>query len=255
MVKVVALWRNNFLFLSENMRFHRLFLAFSMLAFVACSNDGNSKIPDIPDDPDGAEVSYLSRDGSPVFIDDTGNGLSLNGNGCLHGENIYFTSSKRCDGLSYVTSIPLSDWRGNLSAVVGQGEGLVMGSRMFDGATFTRLFVDAVDNVTGEVVLKSQSPFYGDITSFYLHPKDRLILYKDAGNATVVLTKPTTYNVELASGRWASIRPHTTHVQVDYSENLTGKMRVDTLIFSNGRFADKRLPIVQFEYSLNDSID
>ena len=225
-----------------------------MLAFAACSNDGNSNIPDIPDDPAGTKTTILSRGGSPVFLDDTGNGLCLDDNGRLHGENLYFTSSKRCDGLSYVTSIPLSDW-GVLSAVAVQGEGLVMGSRTFDGATFTRLFVDGVDDVTGEVALKSLSPFYGDVTSFYLHPKDRLILYKEAGDTTVVLTKPATYNVELASGSWASIKPHITHVQLNYSENMTGKMRVDTLIFTNGMFAEKRLPVVQLQMSKNDSID
>ena len=190
----------------------------------------------------------MSRGGSPVFLDDTGNGLCLDDNGCLCGENIYFTSAKKCIGLSYVTSIPLSDWR-NYSAVLAQGEGLVMGSRMFDGATFTRVFVDRVDSITGDVVLKHQAPFYGDATSFYLHPKDRLILYKDAGDTTVVLTKPTTYNVELASGSWASIKPHITHVQLSYSENVTGEARVDTLIFSNGRFATKRLPVVQSNVS------
>ena len=236
------------------MRFNRLFIAFSMLMFVACSNDGNSNIPDIPDDPAGTKTTILSLGGSPVSLDDTGNLLSIDDSGRLQGVNLYFTSSKRCDGLSYVTSIPLSDWS-ILSAVAGQGEGLVMGSRTFDGATFTRLFVDEVDNVTGNVKLKSQSPFYGDVTSFYLHPKDRVILYKDAGDTTVVLTKPTTYNVELASGSWASIKPNTTYVQLSYSENMTGEIRVDTLIFSNGIFADKRIPIVQLERSLNDSID
>ena len=32
--------------------------------FVACSNDGDSTIPEIPDDPDGSKVSMLSRGGT-----------------------------------------------------------------------------------------------------------------------------------------------------------------------------------------------
>lgn len=223
------------------------------MLFVACSKDGNSGVPDIPDDPDGSKVTMLSLGGADVFLDDTGNGVRLDDDGRLQGDNVFFTSSVRCNGLSYVTSVPMSDWSVG-SGVLGKGDGLVMGSRMFDGATFTRLFVESVDSVSGDVTLKSQSPFYGNTDAFYLNHKG-LLLFKNAGDTTVVLIKPTTYNVELASGKWASVKPHITYVSLSFSENRTGRMRADTLIFSNGVLPEKRLPILQLEYSLSDSIE
>ena len=218
---------------------------------AACNKDGDSSIPDIPDDPEGSEVTTLSRGGSVVFLDDTGNGIGLDNIGRLQGENVFFTSSKSCDGLSYVTTIPMSDWNVN-SGVLKRGNGLVMGSKMFDGATFTRLFVEDADSVTGEVTLKSQSPFYGNADAFYLNHK-ALLLDKNAGDTMVVIIKPTTYNVELASGEWASVKPHITYVSLNFQENRTGRMRADTLIFSNGILPEKRLPILQLDFSLSDS--
>ena len=228
------------------MRLIKYIFIYSFLLLVACSNDGDaaSNIPEIPSDPIGTRTSFLSRGGSVVFLDDTGNGIRLVANGTLYGNNVFFTSSRKCDGLSYVTSIPLSDWKAGSSAVLKKGDGLVVGSRMYDGATFTRLYVDAVNDTTGSVKLKSQSPFYGDVNSFYLSHR-QLLLYKEAGDTLVAIIKPVTYNVRLASGEWASIKPHITYVQLDYSANMTGKERFDTLIFSNAMLPDKRLPIVQ----------
>ena len=231
--------------------FRNILICSSLLLAACSSSDGISNIPDIPDDPNGTRTSILSRGGSAVFIDVTGNGISLAQNGVLQGDNLFFTSSRKCDGLSYITSIPLSDWKGGNSAVLKKGEGLVVASRMSDGATFTRLYVDEVNDTTGSVKLKSQSPFYGDVNSFYLNHEE-LKLYKDAGDTTVVIIKPTTYNVELASGEWASIKPHITYVQLEYSMNMTGKERFDTLIFSNAKLLDMRLPIVQSSYLNSD---
>lgn len=227
-------------------------IIFSML-LAACKRDGDSNIPEIPDDPNGTRTTILSHGGTAVFLDDTGNGLRLAANGTLQGNNLFFTSSKKCDGLVYVASIPLSDWRAGNSAVLKKGEGLVVGSRMFDGATFTRLFVDDVDETTGDVTLKSQSPFYGNVNDFYLNHK-QLILKNEEGDTTVAIIKPTTYNVELASGEWASINPYVAHVKLSYKENMTGSVRFDTLIFSNGILPEKRLPITQLHYSLSDAI-
>lgn len=242
------------------MRYFSCFL-FSAMMFVACSNDGDSTIPEIPDDPDGSKVSMLSRGGTTLFLDDTGNGIALDGDGCLQGENVFFSTPQKCDGLSYVTTVPaFTEWK-ERSRVLAKGEGLVMGSKMPDGVTFTRIFVDAVDTLTGYVKIKSQSPFYGSTDKFYLnHPstfspyREGLLLYKDAGDTTVVLIKPTSYNVELASGEWASLRTHLAYVALNFSANRTGAVRRDTLIFSNGIFPDKILPILQLNISYGDSI-
>lgn len=222
----------------------RFFYLFLLVFVVACRKDGNAVLPDIPDDPNGTKVVVLSRGGSDVFIDDTGNAMRLDGNGCLQGDNLFFTSSKKCDALFYVKTIPMGDLKVGSSAVLKKGDGFVVGSRMFDGATFTRLFVDDIDDVTGDVVLKYQSPFYGSADEFKLN-HEGLLLKKEGGDTTVVIVRHTTYNVELASGEWVSLKPHVTHVLLDYSKNMTGRIRFDTLIFSNGVFPDKRLPIIQ----------
>lgn len=228
---------------------HTIFIyIYFLLLFIACTSDGDSNIPDIPDNPIGTKSTILSRGGSAVFIDDTGNALMLDDSGRLSGNNISFTSSKSCYGISYVTSIPL-EWN-STSDVLSKGDGLVMGSRMFDGVTFTRFFVEAVDTVTGDVKLRSQSPFYGEVNNFYINP-NRLVLPKSAGEVAVVIQQPTTYNVELLSGKWAILKPNTAYVLLKFVENNTGKMRTDTLVFSNGMLSDKRVPIVQ----MNDSID
>ena len=236
-------------------------LVYSLMLLAACKNDGNSNIPEIPDDPDGTRTTILSRGGSAVFLDDTDNGIKLAANGALQGNNMFFTSSSKCDGLFYVTKIPLSDWKAGSSAVLKKGDGLVVASRMFDGVTFTRLYVDKVDEVSGDVKIKSQAPFYGSTDKFYLnHPstfspyREGLLLYKDAGDTTVVIKNPTTYNVELASGEWVSIKPYpyVAHVVLEFTENLTGEARYDTLIFSNAKLLDMRLPIVQSSYLNSD---
>ena len=235
------------------MRYFSCFL-FSAMMFVACSNDGNSTIPEIPDDPDGSKVTVLSRGCSRVFLDDTDNGIALDGDGRLQGDNVYFSSPQKCDGLSYVTAIPaFSEWK-ERSSVLVKGEGLVMGSKMSDGVTFTRLFVEAVDTLTGDVKIKSQAPFYGSTDNFYLNHR-QLVLYKEAVDTTVVLIKPISYNVELASGKWASLRTHIAYVALNFSENRTGAVRRDTLIFSNGVFPDKIVPIFQLDISRGDSIE
>ena len=223
------------------------------MLLTACKSDGNSNLPEIPDDPDGTRTTILSRGGSAVFLDDTDNGIKLAANGALQGNNISFTSSSKCDGLSYVTKIPLSDWKAGNSAELKKGDGLVVASRMFDGVTFTRLYVDKVDEISGGVTLKSQSPFYGDVNSFYLNHK-QLLLDNEAGDTIVVIKKPTTYNVELASGEWVSIKPYpyVAHVVLEFTENLTGEARYDTLIFSNAKLLDMRLPIVQPSYLNSD---
>lgn len=231
-------------------RFGYIFV-FSLMLFTACKSDGNSNLPEIPDDPNGTRTTILSRGGSAVFLDDTDNGIKLAANGTLQGNNnVSFTSSSKCDGLSYVTKIPLSDWKAGSSAVLKKGDGLVVASRMFDGVTFTRLYVDKVDEVSGGVTLKSQFPFYGGVNSFYLNHK-QLLLDNEAGDTIVVIKKPTTYNVELASGEWVSIKPYpyVAHVVLEFTENLTGEARYDTLIFSNAKLLfDMRLPIVQSSY-------
>lgn len=232
----------------------RYFFISSLMLFAACSSDGDSNIPEIPDDPVGTIKTTLSRGGSAFFLDDTGNSIKLAGNGTLQGNNLFFTSPKKCDGLVYVKSIPMSDWKTSSSAVLKKGDGLVVGSRMFDGAGFTRLYVDEQNDTTGSVKLKSQYPFYGDANAFYLN-HSHLLLYREEGDTTIVMIKPTTYNVELASGEWATIKPHITHVLLEYSENFSGAVRFDTLIFSNGVFTDKRLPIVQLDDSYEDIID
>ena len=222
------------------------------MLFTACKSDGNSNLPEIPDDPNGTRTTILSRGGSAVFLDDTDNGIKLAANGTLQGNNLFFTSPKKCDGLSYVTSIPLSDWKAGSSAVLKKSDGLIVASSssMFDGVTFTRLYVDKVDEVSGDVTLKSQFPFYGGVNKFYLNHYNnnkQLPLGDDAGDTIVVIIKPTTYNVELASGEWATIKPYPygIHVVLEFTENLTGEARYDTLIFSNAKIHDVRLPIVQ----------
>jgi hypothetical protein len=103
------------------------------------------------------------------------------------------------------------------------------------------------------VKIKSQSPFYGSTDNFYLNHR-QLVLFKEAGDTNVVLIKPTSYNVELASGEWASLRTHIAYVALSFSANRTGAVRSDTLIFSNGIFRDKILPIFQLNISGGDSI-
>ena len=118
---------------------------------------------------------------------------------------------------------------------------------------FTRLFVEDIDTVSGSVKVKSESPFYSDGEKFYFNHK-ALVLSVERGDTTVVLTKPTTYNVELSSGEWANIEPHITYIRLNFSENESGEMRRDTLIFSNDRFDEVRIPLLQLNYSLKDPI-
>ena len=134
-----------------------------------------------------------------------------------------------------------------------ESDGLVVGSCMSDGVTFTRLFVAEVNDTTGNVVLKSQSPFYSEVDGWYLY-HNKMSLSREAGDTIVTIRRPITYNVRLALGEWASIKPYITYVQLEYSENMTGAPRSDTLIFSNGVLPDKRLPIVQSNKFKNEII-
>lgn len=237
------------------MRCVNLFLFVFFLAGIifSCKSDRSSSSGlDIPDEPDGVKSLNLFSNGVAVFPDGTSNALYLDENGCLHGDNLFFSVLGRCDGISYVRRISTSNWSVN-SGILYQGEGLVMGNKIHDGAIFTSFYVENIDSVNGGVKLKTLSPFYGDADKFYFNHKKDLILFREAGDTTVIMIKPTTYNVELASGEWLDIIPHITYVRLDFSENTTGKPRIDTLMFSNGVFDDVHIPIVQLQYSLNDS--
>ena len=234
--------------------FGLLYSMFLLFLIVSCGSDGGSgTIPDIPDEPEGTKSSLLLRDGQPLSLDGSSNLVSLDPDGRLTGENLFLAPAFRCNGISYVNAISGFSW-GVKSDVLRGGYGMVMGSKLSDGAQFTRLYVVDVDSADGGVELKYQSPFYGSADKFYLNHKGGLGLYKDAGDTTVVIIKPTTYNVELASGEWIKAVPHITYVRLEYKENKTRNFRTDTLIFSNGVVDDLRLPILQSWYSPSDSI-
>ena len=236
------------------MRYMNVFFLFSLSAVLfACGSDGEGGAPDIPDEPDGVKRTILSSEGAPVYLDDTGNGVTLNADGTLQGENVFFAPAEKCDGISYVTRIKTSSWNVK-STPLREGYGFVMGSKMEDGATFTSVYVDDVDSITGNVTLKSLSPFYGDVDKFYFNHKSTLYLYREAGDTAVVMIKPASYNVELASGEWAAVKPHITYIRLNFIENKSGEPRTDTLIYTNGVFDEARVPIVQLHYSRYDTI-
>lgn len=234
----------------KNMFFVPVVMALTM--FISCESDGNSSIPDIPDEPSGVRTFTLSRNGSAIYVDDTSNSMNLDADGCLSGENLFFSALGKCNGISYITAIPISGWMAS-SDSLKKGYGYVMGSRRYDGATFTRLYVETVDSVNGDVVLKSLSPFYGNSDKFYLNHK-QMFLFKEAGDTNVVMIKPATYDVTLVRGEWMRLVSHITYVKLFFDENKSGMPRVDTLIFSNGKFPEKRIPITQLHYSENDSL-
>ena len=231
--------------------FYSLFLS---LLVVSCSSDGGSgSVPEIPDEPEGTKTSLLSRGGVSLSLDGSSNLVTLGQDGRLTGENLFFAPSFRCDGISYVNAISGFSWDVK-SDVLRSGDGLVMGDKLSDGAVFTRIYVSSVDSADNGVELKYQSPFYGSTDKFYLNHKSGLGLYRNAGDTTVVIIKPTSYNVELAQGEWIKATPHITYVRLEYKENKTRNFRADTLIFSNGVFEELRLPIVQSWYSPSDSV-
>ena len=223
------------------------------ILLAACGSDGGSTTaPDIPDFPDGAKYSVLERNNS-IFLDETNNSVKLNNEGRMQGENLFFSTAGKRDGISYVTRIPTAPWN-TYSDILKKGYGYIIGSKTEDGAMFTRLFVENIDTVTGNVKIISEAPFYGDGEKFYFNHKTPIFLSVERGDTIVVLTKPTTYNVELASGEWASIEPHITYIRLNFSENRSGEVRRDTLIFDNGRFDEARIPLIQLNYSLKDPI-
>ena len=231
-----------------------LYAMFLSLIVLSCSSDGGSgSVPDIPDEPEGTKTALLSSGGLAFSLDGSSNLVALGADGRLSGENLFFAPSFACNGISYVNSISGFSWNVK-SDVLRSGNGLVMGDKLSDGAVFTRIYVSSVDTAHNNVELKFQSPFYGATDKFYLNHKSGLGLYRDAGDTTVVIIKPTTYSVELASGEWIKATPHITYVHLQFKENKTKDIRRDTLIFSNGVFDDVRLPIVQSWYSPSDSV-
>ena len=222
------------------------------IMLAACGSDGSSSTaPDIPDDPDGAKTTLLER-GKSTFLDETASSVKLDNEGRLQGENLFFSTAGKRDGISYITRIPTYPWN-TYSDILQKGYGYIIGNKIENGTMFTRLFVENIDTVSGSVKVKSESPFYSDGEKFYFNHK-ALVLSVERGDTTVVLTKPTTYNVELASGEWANIEPHITYIRLNFSENRSGEMRRDTLIFSNDRFDEARIPLIQLNYSLKDPI-
>ena len=222
------------------------------IMLAACGSDGSSSTaPDIPDDPEGAKTTLLER-GKSTFLDETAGTVKLDNEGRMQGKNLFFSTAGKRDGISYITRIPTYPWN-TYSDILQKGYGYIIGSKIENGAMFTRLFVEDIDTITGDVKIKSEAPFYSDGEKFHFNHK-ALVLSVERGDTTVVLTKPTTYNVELSSGEWASIEPHITYIRLNFSENESGEMRRDTLIFSNDRFDEVRIPLLQLNYSLKDPI-
>lgn len=230
-----------------------LIMLLSLSAFSCSSDGGSGTVPDIPDEPEGTKTTLLTGGGRSFSLDGTSNLVGLGSDGRLSGNNLFFAPSYKCNGISYVTGISGFSWNVE-SDFLRSGYGMVMGSKLADGAVFSRLYVSDVDSVAKSVELKSQSPFYGSADKFYLNHKYGVGLYRDAGDTTVVIIKPTTYSVALASGKWIKVTPHITYVRLEFTENRTRDFRTDTLVFSNGVFDDVRLPIVQSWYSPNDSV-
>ena len=79
------------------------------MMFVACSNDGDSTIPEIPDDPDGSKVTMLSRGGSRIFLDDTDNGIALDSDGRLQGENVFYKGKAKPEELALYNEAELAE--------------------------------------------------------------------------------------------------------------------------------------------------
>ena len=222
------------------------------LIFTACSSDsGSSSAPDIPDNPEGSKTLVLEQ-GKSIHFDDTDNMIALDDRWRLNGDNLFFSTAGKRDGISYITRIPTAPWNKESDALQN-GYGYIIGSKKEDGAVFTRLFVEKKDTASGSVKTRIETPFFGDGEKFYFNHK-ALFLSIEQGDTTVVLTKPTSYNVALASGEWASITPHITYILLNFSENSSGDVRTDTLIFTNDRFDEARIPVIQLDYSLKEDI-
>ncbi len=209
---------------------------------VSCTDSGTSSVPDIPIDPAGTVARVMVPGGNGVSVDDVGHLLYIDEDMQLHGDSRYFCSVGDCKGIGYILDIPRSGW--NVSSLpLGKGKGVVSAAVTDEGTLFTALYVDDIDSL-GCVNLKAYYPLYGRGVRFSLS-HNMLELPREAVDTVVVLTAPTTYRVELASGEWIRFVPHVSFVQLFIDENNTGAERRDTLRFSNGIFAEKTLPIVQ----------
>lgn len=214
-----------------------------MPLFVACSSDsGNSSIPEIPVDPAGTQYVSIAPSTSDIRIDVFEDAVSADDTLSLYGDNLRFASVGKCKGPGYIIEIPRTGWKQRSDALKA-GEGYVACNVLDDGAIFAALYVDSL-SCDGVAAVKCLVPVFGRYDRFAVNPKEFNLTAEKSDTAAFII-HPTTYTASLTSGEWAHITPNVAYVALMCDENLSGKVRYDTLILSNNYFETYRIPIIQ----------
>lgn len=218
-------------------------ILFAMLPLsLACTDSGNSSVPELPVDPEGTVVHFLSPGRGNILPSDFCDAVFLNDTLGLYGENLRFAAVGECDGVGYISEIAREGWK-PVGNQLREGCGYIACNIMEDGSLFAALYVDKIDSA-GVVKVKSLSPIYGHYNRFAINVK-HLSLPPLAGDTTVYIVHPSSYRVELSSAKVFSIQPNVSFVKIIYGDVAEGVVYRDTLRFSNGRFPTVEIPIVQ----------
>lgn len=209
---------------------------------LACSESGNSSVPEFPIDPDGTVIYTVQPGGGTVHADLFDNAIKVDDTLSMSGDNMRFASKGASMGVGYVRDIPREGWRRG-SGRMRAGEAYVAAEISNDGTTFAALYVDAIDTL-GRVRLKVLSPIYGRLDTFAVIPR-RIVVDAEACDTTVYIVHPATYTAALSNGTWAKLTPNVSFMHLHFDENNTGKERCDTLHLSNELFPTLRIPILQ----------
>ena len=219
-------------------------IAISLL--YSCSDSGNSGVPlDFSDPSDAVTHIVDSKGNSSLRIDLFDNLVYVDDTMGMSGIDMRFASYGVCNGIGYMQEIPREGWRYR-SEQLQQGKGYFASNIFDEGCCIAAVYVDNTDSL-GNLSVKTLAPLYGTFGRFAVNTK-KLDLKSYSGDTAIYLIHPTTYNVNLKSGKWLSVKPNVTYIELFFDANDTGSERRDVLYLNNGIFDDIEITVMQAAY-------
>lgn len=212
------------------------------LLSVACSDSGDTNVPEFPEEPSDAVSHTVIPGYSSLHIDMFENPVYVDEALVLYGDNMRFVQYGECKGVGYINEIPREGWTLR-SMPMRAGVGYLISELAADGCNMAALYVDSI-NSKGNAFVKTLSPQYGTFGRFAVNTKT-INIGATQNDTLLYLIHPTTYTVALQNTEWMTALPNVTYIQLFFGNNDSGRERRNVIHLSNGVFDNVDIQVVQ----------